>query len=252
MLDFDRYATEFRAETDRLGSALLDIDPALTLPTCPEWTVRDLVNHVGNGHRWSAGMVETAATVPPPQTTVDAPEDPMAWAGWLTAGAEQLLTAVTARGPDAPVWTWRADGTAGFWVRKMLHDEVIHRFDIELARGRLGELPPDLAVDGVEDWLDTAATLSPPGGWASGFSGLVGAGETIHLHVTDPGLVGEWLIRRTPDGAIWQPGHERADVAVRGLVLTMLLVVNRRLGPEHLEVLGDAAVFDHLLANSRF
>jgi hypothetical protein len=49
------------------------------------------------------------------------------------AGAWMLGDAVPVAGPKQPVWTWQKDRWAGFWLRRMLHDEVVHRFDAELA-----------------------------------------------------------------------------------------------------------------------
>ncbi len=210
--------------------------------------MRNLVTHVGTGHRWSTLIVSGRLSQPPPYEPAPAPADPGDWPDWLRAGADDLLAAVQDAGADCPVWTWQADRTAGFWVRKMLHDEVIHRFDVELAQGRTGTLSAELAADGIDDWLTTLATMSPPGG--PKFDGLAGTGETLHVHATD--TEGEWLVRRTPAGVAWERGHARADVAVRGPVRALLLVLNRRLGPAHVEVLGDHVLFDHWLDHSEF
>jgi uncharacterized protein (TIGR03083 family) len=132
-LEHDRYETEFAAETARLGEVASGLDPAAPVPTCPQWTVRDLVTHVGTGHRWATGTVAGRLTVPPPYVTVGAPEDPGEWADWLAAGARDLAGAVREAGPDLTVFGWRpGEETAGFWLRKMLHDELVHRFDAEL------------------------------------------------------------------------------------------------------------------------
>jgi hypothetical protein len=46
-----RYAAELETETARLAAAASRRPPAGPVPACPEWTVRDLVTHVGTGHR---------------------------------------------------------------------------------------------------------------------------------------------------------------------------------------------------------
>ena len=43
-----------------------------------------------------------------------------------------------------------------------------------------------------------------------------------------------------------------ADVTVRGPARELLLVLNRRLGVEHVEITGDGALFADWLAHSRF
>jgi hypothetical protein len=129
----------------------------------------------------------------------------------------------------------------------MLHDEIIHRFDVELALGEPGPLDPDLAVDGVRDWLTTVAMLS------AAELGIAGDGQTLHLQATeDDRPAGDWMVERTPGGATWRVGAEPADVQVRGPVLEVLLVLNRRRPPDGLEITGDADVFAHWLDHSRF
>jgi Mycothiol maleylpyruvate isomerase N-terminal domain len=45
------------AEADRFASSLAAADLGATVVTCPDWTVRDLVSHVGGLHRWSTELV---------------------------------------------------------------------------------------------------------------------------------------------------------------------------------------------------
>lgn len=251
MLDF---AELLSAETKRFAALVGSAGAGAAVPSCPEWTVRDLVTHVGRGHRWAAGMVATRATTPPPFDTSEAPPEPAGWPGWLEDGTQALVTAVREVGPDCPVWTWRADKRANFWLRRMLHDELVHRADAQLAVGQLPDISTgvsaELAVDGVDDWLETVAVLSAPGSPHPTLSQLVGTGQTLHLHATDTD--GEWFVRREPGGITWRRGHERADVAVRGPIRPLLLVLNRRLGVEHLEILGERTVLDEWLAHSQF
>jgi uncharacterized protein (TIGR03083 family) len=254
-LGHERYEAEFEAETTRLGVAASELEPQAPVPTCPEWTVRDLITHVGTGHRWAAEIVEGRLQDPAPYVIVNAPHDPQAWADWLTAGARRLAEAVGAAGPDRMVWTWQAEMTAGFWLRKLLHDELVHRFDVELAAGRLGDVAPDLAADGVSDLLASIATLSRPDSGDPMFSGLVGAGETLQLQATDVSLAaGEWFVERTPAGVSWRHGHAPADAAVRAPARELLLVLNRRITPsgKGVEITGDHALFTHWQEQSKF
>lgn len=255
-LGYDRYFAEFEAETAKLVAAAAEADPGRPLPTCPEWTMVDLIGHVGRGHRWATEIIERRATGPVPMIEVEVPDGTDAWSAWLVTGARRLADAVGECGPQAAVWTWTADGTAGFWLRRMMHDELVHRFDAEFALGRDGSVAPDLAADGVSDLLVSIATLSPPDVTYPIFAGLCGTGETLHFHATDPGLdgSGEWIARRTPAGVVWEHGHARADVAVRGPAQQLLLVLNRRITPAaaDVEVLGDAKLFTHWIEHSAF
>jgi hypothetical protein len=138
-LDHDRYHAELRAETARFAEAVHDADPAAPVPTCPAWTLAQLTAHVGFGHRWAAVIVERRAATPVPHGQVDdlrVPAGAEDRSSWLLAGAGRLSRAVRAAGPQAGVWTWADDQTAGFWLRRITHDTLVHRLDAELAVGR--------------------------------------------------------------------------------------------------------------------
>jgi uncharacterized protein (TIGR03083 family) len=258
-LGHDRYHAELEAETARLARAVAGADPARPVPTCPGWTLAQLAAHVGAGQRWAATIVERRATTPVPNAAagdLEAPRDPDGRTAWLLAGARRLGDAVRDAGAEAAVWTWSADRTAGFWLRKLAHDTLVHRLDAELAIGRDLEVAADLAADGVSDLLASIHTLSPADSADPQFAGLLGDGETLHFHATDPGLgaAGEWLVRRTPVVVAWEHRHGEADVAVSGPALDLLLVLNRRAAPGDtaVEVAGDGRLLAHWLSHSAF
>jgi uncharacterized protein (TIGR03083 family) len=256
-LDHDRYHTELQAETARFAEAVHDADPATPVPTCPEWTLAQLTAHVGFGQRWAAVIVERRATTPVPHEQVDDLAVP-AGAGdrssWLLAGARRLSHAVREAGPQAGVWTWADDRTAGFWLRRITHDTLVHRLDAELAVGREVRLAPEVAADCVSDLLDMFSILPRIDDFPA-LAELRGHGQTLHFKATDPGLgdAGEWLARRTPSGVVWEHGHGPGDAALRGRALDLLLVLSRRaaLDGSGVETSGDPRLLAHWLEHSR-
>src|SRR6266498_239736 len=88
-LGYDRYCTELEAEAGRIADAVYDADLALRVPTCPEWTLVDLVQHVGAAHRWAADMIERRVTAPVRPERADPPPEPDARSAWLLAGARR-------------------------------------------------------------------------------------------------------------------------------------------------------------------
>lgn len=52
----------------------------------------------------------------------------------------------------------------------------------------------------------------------------------------------------------WEHGHQKGDVAVRGLAVDLLLVLLGRipLDDERVQVLGDAALFEHWVLHVTF
>ena len=255
-LGYERYYRELEAETERLAAAVSDADLTSPVPTCPEWTLGQLVGHVGYGHRWAAGMIERRAGEPEPIVREEVPDQAGPRGAWLMAGARRLAAAVRECGPDTAVWTWRAEKTAGFWLRKLVHDGLVHRLDAELTFGRDGPVAADLAADGVADLLMSVAALSPPDSPDPIFARLCGNGQILHFHATDAGLgaAGEWLVRRTPAGVVWEHRHSRADVTARGPARGLLLVLNRRIRADlgGIEVTGDVKLFAHWLDHSAF
>ena len=49
------------ADATRLVELVALADQSAPVPTCPGWTVADVVEHVGTLYRWSAAHVATAA-----------------------------------------------------------------------------------------------------------------------------------------------------------------------------------------------
>ncbi len=140
---------------------------------------------------------------------------------------------------------------AGLWARRMAHETAVHLADAELAVGREVRIAADLATDGIDEWL----------GFAAGDPGdqplpLPAEGQTLHVHVTGdaPDGTGEWLVTRTAEGLTVEPGHARADTAVRGPAAPLFLVLMRRLPPAKagVEVLGDQELFAYWLEHTRF
>ena len=90
MLTADRYHAEIAASTGALGALVNGADLTLQVPTCPDWTLRQLATHVGRVQRWAAEIVSTRSAQPVNFRDVPdgrIPDDPAERAGWLRAGA---------------------------------------------------------------------------------------------------------------------------------------------------------------------
>ena len=226
-----------------MAAAVSDIpDTAAAVPTCPGWTVADLVTHVGGIHRWVTAIVASQAPSRLPFPEVE-PESSSAGdlAEWLTVGAVPLLNSLQAAGPVTPVWTWGPGRTSGWWARRMVHETAVHRADAELAVGRAAsEIDPVIAADGIDEFLFNLPSARRPYKHLASFP----TGASLHLHATDAD--GEWLIRFTESGIAWERGHAKATVAVRGPVALLLLFAYGRApgSDERFAVFGDASVLD--------
>lgn len=207
------------------------------VPTCPPWTVADLVAHMGGVVRFVGGVIEQRAQSFPgfPEIRVDE-TDPV---GWFEAGAERLLGLLRSVGEDDLVWNWAgAPGPATFWHRRMAHEHVIHRADAEAAAG-IGSVvePPELAADGIDEYLTMLSFL--PQRRTAIFEGME---ASYHLHATD--TPGEWMLTFGGGQLRLAREHGKGDVAVRGPAGALELLIYNRGHLDGLEVYGDAGLLD--------
>jgi uncharacterized protein (TIGR03083 family) len=256
-LSNDRYLDAVTAQTALFAETLVGADLAVQVPSCPDWTLHQLVQHVGQAHRWATAIVAERRTTPPDPGTlrVACPTDTDGLAAWLRDGAGRLVEAIRSAGPQTRVWSFADDQSAGFWARRMTHETAVHRGDVALALGRPFTLEAELAADGISEWL-SLVTLPQAVQFRPELAQLRGEGQILHLHSTDFGLgeAGEWIVRRIPSGPVWAPGHTKGDVAVRGAAVDLLLVLMRRVPPSEapITVLGDSSVLEHWLEHTRF
>jgi uncharacterized protein (TIGR03083 family) len=168
--DVDRLVTGLREVTSAFTETVAGLDPQATVPTCPEWRVRDLVGHIGQAYRWTAGLVRSRAAAPPPDPRDAEPGRPQDWPRWLRDSTADLESAITETGPETTVWTFVGDRPARFWLRRMLADTAVHVADAAITAGRPFTVAQDLAAETISEglWLISAAggpTSSPS--WAS-------------------------------------------------------------------------------------
>lgn len=221
--------------TALLEAALSDLDRQV--PACPEWTARKLVAHTGGVHRFWGDIAARRLADPSEARAEPAPEDDSRIAPWYREGLERLIDTLSRSAPDEPVWSWSARKEIGFIQRRMPQETAVHRWDAQDAMGDADPIDGELAVDGVDEWLEVfgaTQNVAPNG-----------AGETIHLHRTDG--EGEWLVRLQPDGIEVTQGHAKGDAALRGRASDLLLTLWRRVPLDRIEVLGDRAVAERFL-----
>jgi len=256
-LTADRYVGEIEASTAGLAEILAECDQGLPIPTCPEWTLRQLVTHVGRAHRWAAEITRTRSDAFIPFRAVPdgkLPDDRAAQCAWLRAGAVRIVDAVREAGSDL-VWSFTRPVPAGFWLRRMAHETLVHRADAQLAAGAEPEpvIAAEIAADAIDEWL---MLLTGGLGNADERTKALPAGAGLHLHATDDGLGGrgEWMIRHDAGGLTVEPGHGKGDAALTGPAVSLLLVLMRRrpVSDPAVAVYGDSAVVDGWLTSTPF
>lgn len=204
MIDYLRHVA---GDAERLGAAAAAAGLDAAVPSCPGWSVRDLVRHTGKVHREKEQIVrERRSDAPPP---IEPPGDDELLE-WFRAGAAALVATLSATDPATPVWTWYdADQSAGFWCRRMAHETVIHRVDAELSSGEESIVDEDLAHDGIDEIL--VVMMTSVADWAT----VTPRDGTVRLAV--PG--GSWSVRRAYlSGTSPHSGNTYTDLEMASLV----------------------------------
>ncbi|MEU2053814.1 maleylpyruvate isomerase family mycothiol-dependent enzyme [Streptomyces bungoensis] len=262
LLAHDRYCDEITHQVDQLRTLVSSgTDLGATVPTCPDWSLGQLVRHMGGALRWTEALVRTRAqeSIAYDQVPLgggpERRDDPAALEAWLAESGELAVAALREAGPDAKVWSWTGMSTSGFWARRMTHEITVHRADAELTAGVPYEVAPEIAVDALDEWLDIAVFVQQVRGHEEALR-LEGPTRSVHLHATDAGaaLNAEWLVEFGAEGVRWRRGHEKATVALRGPLTSVLLAFYRRLPLDApgLEVLGEREVLEFWLGRTVF
>jgi uncharacterized protein (TIGR03083 family) len=250
-LSHDRLCEEVVTQTGLLRKLVAGADLSVTVPTTPDWTLAQLLRHIGGNLRAAETAVRTGTAVTEPERQIPdhggpPGDDPAALDAWLAEAAARFAETLRAAGPDTEAQIWTIRWPTAAWARRGAHDLVVHRADAAGAVGAPYSVAPEVAADALDEFLDLLGNLTAAGVAAAG--GGDGPSGSVHLHATDagPDVAAEWLVELAPPGFTWRHAHERADVAVRGPVADVLLVVCRRRPPsaDGLEVLGDRALLD--------
>jgi len=243
----DRLLATLRTDADRLVE-LAGGDLSVPVPTCPGWSLGDLLVHLGRVHRWAA----VAATTPPGDDWPRFGERPAAGVQigpWLRAGLDQLDVLFDTPDLDLPAWTFIGPGTARWWLRRQTLETAMHRWDAQVAaKATLDPIDAATAAEGIDEWcqLESARWFRPSDE----------AAMTVHLHATDTAgdadeLPAEWFLEADTTELRWSHGHHKGDIAVRAGRAELWLAIWRRLPLSEVEVLGDPArLEDFLLASA--
>lgn len=182
-MDTDAYMKAIRNDAEAMLRAAQVAGLETDVPTCPGWTMRDLMVHTGIVHRHKAEVVRGR------YTDNDAPFPPRPEGDvlkWYAEGLDEMLGVFIDADLSAPSYTWCGhDHTADWWVRRMAHETVIHGADALIAAGETPTIEASLAEDGVDEILDEFMIGGPS--WGQ----VVPSDRTIRLRSGDR----EWNLR---------------------------------------------------------
>lgn len=213
------------------------------VPTCPGWTVADLLTHHGGVCRWAVAIVGTGratnltdAELAPAMT---APRGRRPLLDWYRAAADALITALQQTGPEPElVFLLDAPAPRQFWARRSAHETTVHRVDMRSAT--LGHVPlaassgigVELALDGIDELLM---------GFVPRRRSALRADEPIVVTVEPTDAPRSWTVRIDTGPPVSSPGSAaHPDASLTGTAGALYLGLWNR-GDEIAEH-GDAPV----------
>lgn len=237
-MDFDTHvrhlAEQGRALADSAHAAGLDAP----VPTCPDWTVRDLVTHQSQVHRWAWSYVATGRTTPP-----GADDRPAAPPGddelldWFRAGHDELVASLRDAPADLDCWSFLpARSPREFWARRQAHETAIHRVDADLAAGRTTTFDPQLASDGIDELLH---------GFFARRRGSLVSDPARKLSVVAADTGAAWTMTIGPDTrAVTSAADPDADATLTGDATALYQLLWNRGGRDNVTIDGDDSLLD--------
>ena len=238
-MDVTSFVDALRRDSAGLLAAARAADPERRVPSCPDWTPADLVWHVVVVHGFWAWCVREQAQDPDGRPRLERPAGDDELYAMAAATAAQLADLLATSDPSTPVWTWAGGGDVAWVARRVAHETAVHRHDAEEAAEHRYEIDPELASDGIDEYLHVFVPRRPAEHELTG---------SVHLHCTD--VAGEWLVEPAAAGEAptIRREHAKGDAAVRGPAEDLLLVLWGRRPLESADVIGDAAVAAQLIA----
>jgi len=231
-MDYDSHVAATEAALDSYRAALSHGPLDAHVPTCPDYDLAALTKHVGEfcgfwTHVVCDGVGREKTPFP------DFPSDRAEIATWFDGLSRDLMAVLRETPPDTACWTWVLDRqNVAFVGRRTAHELSVHRYDAQLAVGAPMPIEAETAADGIEEIFVMHAA------WEDS---KYGNGETVHLHSTEGH---EWMITVAPDGMLVDRAHGKADVALRGAVSDIELVLFQRPTIGEVEIIGDRQALD--------
>ena len=248
-MDTQRYLDCLSVDFALFRAAASSGDLGTQVPSCPDWTLSDLVYHLAEVYLHKVVTMRTGESPEkwPPEELAAEPRLAL-----LDQAYAELTETFAELPPEAFAPTFMPDDqTVGWWICRMAQETVIHRIDAQQAAGfPVTAVPDDLAIDGVDEILkcflarfgeglaevslahlaapaggDTIQLSAGPATWtiAPAIDKIaVTDGPAAAPHATlsaapDPML--RWLWGRAPDTEVHMTGNPTWSSALRSMLI---------------------------------
>ena len=224
-------------------------DAAVT--TCRDWTLGDLAWHMVEVQDFWTHVIGTRPASPAEYVEPQRPPD-IELAARLVEATAGLLGVLGDADPADAAWSWSAEQTVVFTIRRQSHEALIHHVDAVLATGSpMPGIAPEFAADGVDEMVEVFLSEIP--GWAT-----FARGEgVIELAATDTGdswtmAFGQMTGTSPRSGkkydleALVMAEGESPDAGIAGRALDLDLWLWGRAGTAGPTVTGDSRLVERL------
>jgi uncharacterized protein (TIGR03083 family) len=226
-------------EGERLATSTIGSDPESQVPHLPGMRLGEVVRHVGSVYRMVVSWLRDGRR---PTRWQRAPGEDQSLVDYLRAGLLEVVTELARHDPleAAPTW-WPKHQNYGFWYRRLAHETTVHRHDVQMsgAAATVGGIPPEMALDGVDEILSL---------WFTHRLGVLGVSDVRPGRVAIHTGGRRWIAQTTATGtSAWRAeGDEQVDAIVSSDPAGMYLWLwGRRPGAHVLEA-GDPEVVTQL------
>ena len=94
-MEISEHIESLRNDGALMTKAIAAVDADAPIPTCPEWTMRDLARHQGEVHRWANAIVSGSLTAPPDDDFLGPLPDDAGLVNWFRDGYERLAASLS-------------------------------------------------------------------------------------------------------------------------------------------------------------
>jgi uncharacterized protein (TIGR03083 family) len=234
------YRSVISAQTSYIVDAY-EHDPTARVPWSDRWTVGTVGRHVAGTHHVVSQIIKGRPTADfglfaSLQTPAkDSPE----FLDWFRSGTDALLEQLSSVPAGDACWSWyEAVSSVGWWARRMAFEVLIHRWDAGAAVGQTFEVDPELAADGIDEYLDVFVAASRAGNSSP-------TGPSVSIECSDH-EDRWWLDLSEQGGRNVSTSPLTASVAIRGTAEQLLLFLWGRLplAEAGIEISGDVNKLD--------
>ncbi len=230
----EQFLSELQLQGELLAHAAGYAELQAQVPSCPGWTIADVLAHTMTVHRRVRWIL---AGNDPDDFSYQRPEVALLESEYRL-GLLELIAAIRDAPETLEVYTpWPAGPARQFWARRQAHETAIHRIDVELAVGYgVTGFEPEFAADGVDELLVGMAQF------AFATAGVDRA-QTVALTPLDANV--SWTVRLRPEKVTVSHGaDDHADLNVFGLASDLYRWVWNRAGDDEITLRGDLTLAD--------